>query len=306
MRRARVSEGGQASPEWLGVVLVVSLAFAAAVAAGVSIPGVGLARSIAERIVCAAGLGEGCGGERSGLVLAYGPELAAMVTEQTPRLDYEEGMRALPVDFRSCRADSCAEGAEGGPVRETLAGEPVTVFSHVVDCRDPEAATRDGFDCSGERAGSVYVQYWLYYPGSQTSRALFGDAGFHPDDWESWQTRVTPEGVDARASSHHGYNGSSGDPLNDTGWFGSKPGWTESTGRYSISGGSHAGQVGSAPSAPVRRPSSIERGPFRWTNPEVIRVIPIESLEGDWDEYEFEVTPPWAKEVYRDPEFEGT
>lgn len=288
------------------MVLVVSLAFAAIAAAGVSLPGVGLARTIADRLVCAAGLGEGCGGEPSELILAYGPELAALVGEHAPRLDYEEGMRALPVDFRSCREDACAEGADRGPVTASLEGEPVTLFTHAVDCRDAEEAAAEGYDCSGERAGNVYLQYWAYYPGSQTSRALFGERGFHPDDWEQLGVRIGADAVEARASSHHGYNGTGGDPLNDTGWLGAKPGWADYAGRYEISGGSHAGRVGRVATTNFRGPSSLRRGPPRWTPGRSLRIIPLESLRDDWRSWDFEVVPPWAKAVYRDPEARGT
>ena len=45
-----------------------------------------------------------------------------------------------------------------------------------------------GADCSGERAGKRYLQYWLYWPDSQTEP--FGERGYHPDDWESFQVRI--------------------------------------------------------------------------------------------------------------------
>ncbi|MDQ3571945.1 MAG: hypothetical protein M3383_03690, partial [Actinomycetota bacterium] len=274
----RVSrQDGQATPEWLGVVLVVALAFAALVSLGVRLPGAALARAIGERLICAVELGGGCGGVPGDLALAYGPELAALASRHAPALHYEEGMRALPVDFRDCREDRCAEGPGAGEVRRSLAGEPVTVFTHVIDCRDPQAATDVGFDCSGERAGNLYLQYWLYYPGSQTSRYLFGEQGHHPDDWESFMVRLNPSGeAVARASSHHGYNGYDGDPINDAGLLGGKPAWVDSTGRYSISGGSHAGRVGAPPSGPVRLPRSIHRGPHRWTPARAVRLIPLE------------------------------
>jgi hypothetical protein len=289
------NDRGQASPEWIGVVLLVALAFTAAIAAGLPVPGDGLARAVAARLACAAGLGDVCAGGGGALTAAYGPELAALVTERAPALDYEDGMRAVPVDFRDCRADACAEGAESGAVRESLAGEPVTAFVHVIDCRDAEAAARDGYDCAGERAGRIYLQYWLYYPGSQTSRQLYGEDGFHPDDFESFQVRIGRDGaVEARASSHHGYNGDSGDPVNDTGWFGAKAGWTKSSGLYFISGGSHAGQVGPRP-----------RG-ARWTEPGAIRLVPIEPLVAGAGKWRFEVSPPWSKAVYRDPEARDT
>lgn len=292
----RANQRGQATPEWLGLVLLVSLAFAAALAAGLPVPGGDLARALASRLVCAAGFAESCGGDQAPLTAAYGPELAALVTEHAPGLDYEDGMRAVPVDFRSCREDACAEGPESGPVRESLAGEPVTAFVHVIDCRDGDAAARDGYDCTGDRAGRIYLQYWLYYPGSQTARALYGAEGFHPDDFESFQVRIGRDGkAEARASSHNGYNGEGSDPINDTGWFGGKAAWTESTGRYFISGGSHAGRVG-------RRNA---RG-ARWTAAGAIRLIPVEPLVAAADRWSFEVSPPWGKAVYRDPEARGT
>lgn len=299
-------EHGQASPEWLGLVLLVTLLAGAVLAAGLPVPGADLGRAIAGRIACAVGLGPDCDGERGDLTLAYGPELAALVGEHAPRLEYEEGMRALPVDFRSCRQDACAEGAGQGLVTWSLAGEPVTAFAHVVDCRGERAATREGYDCSGERAGRVYLQYWLYYPGSQTSRALYGDKGFHPDDWESFQVRIDPDGsVDARASSHHGYNGTGGDPINDTGWVGLKAAWTDTTGRYSISGGSHAGRLGRGASrVPVRGLRAPQS--HRWTPGGAVRLIPIESLSDEWEDHAFEVTPPWQKPVFHDPEDRGT
>jgi len=290
------AERGQASPEWIGLILLVSLALAAALAAGASLPGADLARSVAARLVCAVGLGDRCGGDRGALALAYGAELAELVTEHVPTLDYEEGMRALPVDFRSCREDACAEGPDGGSVHVSDAGERVTIFVHVVDCRERADAAQAGFDCSGERAGRVYLQYWLYYPGSATARALLGDAGAHPDDFESFQVRIDPGGEAlARASSHHGYNGRHGDWLSDTGTV-AKPGWTESSGRYLISGGSHAGRVGRTDGPETRR----------WTSPEAIRLIPIETLGDEFSRHEFAVSPPWAKRVYRDPEHRGT
>lgn len=291
----RRDERGQATPEWLGLVFLVALAFIAATAAGLPAPGTDLARAVAARLVCAAGLGDSCAGAQTELGTAYGPELAALVAEHAPALDYEEGMRAVPVDFRSCREDACAEGPKAGAVRESLAGEPVTAFVHVIDCRDADSAAREGFNCSAERAGRVYLQYWLYYPGSQTSRQLYGEEGFHPDDFESFQVRFGSDGVvEARASSHHGYNGDSGDPVNDTGWFGAKAGWTDSTSRYFISGGSHAGRVSDRPHG------------ARWTEPHAIRLVPIEPLVAGADRWRFEVSPPWAKAVYRDPEHRDT
>jgi hypothetical protein len=292
-------EHGQAAPEWIGLVLLVTVALTAALAAGLPVPGTDLARAVAARIACAASLRH-CDGGAGALALAYGPELADLVAEHTPRLEYEEGMRALPVDFRDCREDACAEGPATGPVSESNDGLAVTVFAHAVDCRDGAAAARDGYDCSGDRAGRVYLQYWLYYPGSATARAVLGDAGAHPDDWESFQIRLDPDGgAEARASSHHGYNGDSGNWLSDSGLV-ERSAWTESTGRYFISGGSHAGRVGERP----RDRPEFARIPYRWTEPGAVRIIPIEPLAGG--RFRFAVSPPWEKSVYLDPEHRGT
>jgi len=289
------SELGQAGPEWLGIVLVVSMLFAGMVAAGVTVPGAEIATSLVEKLKCAVNLGEGCGGEPSALVLEYGPEVAELVAEHVPVLSYEEGMLALPIDYRECREVACAQGQDSGRAAESHAGQPVTLFSHVVDCRDPESPVPPSAVCTGEAAGNLYMQYWAYYPDSAT--APFGKAGYHPDDWESFQVRVTPTGVEERASSHHGYNGEGGDPINDTGWFGGKSAWTDGTGTYAISSGSHAGRVGSLPVLM-----------HRWTHPDDVMVIPIESLRGEWDDYAGspDHKPAWLKDVFLDPEATGT
>jgi len=288
------AEGGQASPEWLGTVLAVSLVFAAMAASGVALPGTDLARTLAARLVCAVGLGEGCGGQQTALVLQYGPELAETVSRHVPVLQYEQGMLSLPIDYRECREVACAQGPSSGVAEETNAGLPVTLFSHVVDCREPAAPVPPAARCDGERAGNLYVQYWAYYPDSRT--VPFGKAGYHPDDWESFQVRIGPESTQERASSHHGYNGHGGDPINDTGLLPGRAAWAEATGRYWISSGSHAGRVGAK--------DAFARLTFPWQ----VNVVPIESLRDVWGDYvgSPEHKPAWLKDVYYDPEATGT
>jgi hypothetical protein len=299
--RKRGGEGGQGTVEWLGLVFLVSLAMAAllALAAG-RVPGGGLARAIAARLICAAGLSEACSAPPP-LVAAYGPELAARVVDNAPEIDYEDGMSDLPVDFRYCRGGPCAKGSGSGAVRASGTGEPVAAFVHVVDCRDN---TRPGFhrprryDCSGGRADNVYVQYWLYYGSSSTSpwSELPGSPGAHEDDWEGYQIRIRPSGTDARATSHHGY-GYRGGPVNwptDVGLL-HKAAWGESTGHLYVSSGSHAGHV----YEPARRSA-------RWTPAAELLLIPIESLAPADRHAAFAIAPPWRKPVFRDPEDQGT
>jgi hypothetical protein len=126
--------------------------------AGLRAPGVALAHQVAERIVCAVRLTYGCRSDPQ-LAAPYG-DLAAAVRDNAPKVVYERGMTAMPVDFRSCRSPACSDGPLTGSVSRSLAGRAVTAFTHLIDCRDPRAGPARGFECSGQRAGRVYVQYW--------------------------------------------------------------------------------------------------------------------------------------------------
>ncbi len=285
------------------------------------LPGTTLAESIAERLVCAVRLTEDCRSEPK-LKAAYGHEIAALLRAHAPALLYEEGMRALPVDFRRCRADGCAEGGEAGPQTRSRAHEPVTAFTHVIDCRGGHAARaeRAGADCSGERRGNLYLQYWFYYPGSATAEgstplkpairkisAKLGKPSYHPDDWESYQVRVGPRGRFARASSHHGHSYELGSDRLVPGYrldrrgrratVVKRPrvenGWGPDVGTLYVSGGSHAGNA------------RVYKRVARTTKDHRLRLIPLRRIART-DGTAFEVTPPWAKRVFFDPEASGT
>jgi hypothetical protein len=257
-------ERGQATVEWLGLLLLAALVLVALLwLAGPRLPGTSLTEAIAERLICAVRLSDGCRSDPA-LFAAYG-QVAELLRAEAPTIVYEDGMRALPVDFRRCREPACGDGPAAGRVDRSQTGIGVAAFTHVIDCRDPAAGTAAGFDCSAGRAGNLYLQYWLYYPDSATYRGVpfAEDRGFHRDDWESYAVRIEPSGrVYARASSHNGYNGP------DDGMFswasdaaGHLPGaseirdaqeatglrnpggWTPAQGRLYVSGGSHAGHA---------------------------------------------------------------
>jgi hypothetical protein len=156
-------QAGQATVEWVGLVLVVAALLGGLLAAiGSGIPAGLVARSIALRLLCAVDLTSTCA-ESGDLVAAYGPELAAAVERNAPEIVYESGMTGLPVDFRSCRAQACANGPDSGAVWRSDTGEPAVAFVHVVDCRTELArteSTMNGYECDGDRAGNAYVQYW--------------------------------------------------------------------------------------------------------------------------------------------------
>jgi hypothetical protein len=278
---------------------------AALVATGVGIPGGTLARAIASRILCAVAVADSCGDEPA-LIAAYGTEVGALARDHMPTLAFEDGSHGLPVDWRRCRTSACGDGPEEGAVGRTDVGLPVTAFVHVVDCRAGSETERA--DCSGGRAGRLYLQYWLYYADSATFRGIpiAQDKGFHEDDWESVQVRIGEDGeVDERASSHHGYNyrGDEANLASDAGLgplrdlneaIGARAenGWGPETGVLLVSGGSHAGNLGDEPGG-------------RYTPAATVHLVPLEPVAAT-DSTRFAISPPWLKSVWRDPEAEGT
>ena len=161
-----------------------------------------------------------------------------------------------------------------------------------------------------------------------------GGLEHHEDDWEGGQVRVTPDGVESRATSHHGYNYDGG-PMSwpsDAGLV-SRSAWDRSTGKLFVSGGSHAGHVHENRRLAVRRvghaaadlgvdayalgehrrpraklPHRLTVPPARtrWTPASRLTLIPIETLGDGRSRPRFAITPPWEKEVYSDPENQGT
>lgn len=292
------SERGQGTVEWVAMTLLVSVLMLAAVAAGVRVPGATLAGALADRLLCAASLADGCGDEPA-LIAAYGSEVGRLVRRQMPMLAFEQGSSAVPVDFRRCRSSACSDAAGEGLIHKTDEDLPVTAFVHVIDCREDEAGQTEasGADCSGERAGNLYLQYWTYYADSATLRGMpvAGTKGYHRDDWESVQFRLRPDGsVDQRASSHHGYNYqlSYANWMSDAGVV-PHDGWGPETRLLLVSGGSHAGNsIGLA---------SIDR----FTPGRRVHLVPLEQVAAETDA-RFAVSPPWLKRVWLDPEAQGT
>lgn len=290
---------GQSTVEWVGLITLIAGLMAMLTAAGIRVPAAGLAHSVSTKVLCAAALSKSCAGEGS-LDSVYGSDLANLVRSGTPSLMYGPDMLGLPVDYRTCRSPWCADGPGQGEVSESTAGEPVTLFTRVVEGED----------------GSKYIQYWAYYPESASLRGapVLEAEGYHRNDWESMQIRVDPEGnVTERASSHTGYNHtrSAVNWGSDLGWgfftdlaekvgLRDKGGWGEATGSYLIAGGSHAGNV-AGNTADGNYPS--------YTPAALVRLVPLESIRNsplsrpaDFDP----ITPPWEKKVWTDGEAEGT
>jgi hypothetical protein len=312
-----VQERGQAAVEWVGLVAMVALLLLALVTAA-RLPGTALARAMASRMLCAVAMADGCGDEPA-LIAAYGTEVGKLVRRHMPTILFERGSRAMPVDFRRCRSSSCGDGSARGLAHKTDFGLPVTAFVHVIDCREVEGGSAlhvsgpgswSGADCSGSRAGNLYLQYWTYYADSATLRGvpIAGEAGYHRDDWEGVQIRIAPDGqIDERASSHHGYNyvqsvanaGSDAGigPLSDAAQaIGARPrdGWGPETRLLVVSGGSHAGNTNAF--------LNIDRV----TPGRRVHLVALEPIAVEEGATRFAISPPWRKRAWRDPEAEGT
>lgn len=324
--------GGQATLEWTGLVLLVAALFTGLILAGARPPGPAFAHAVFRRMLCAASLSSSCGATPS-LERSYGERIAADIRRYAPDLAFGPDLLGLPVDYRTCRSAWCADPDGYGMVTQSTAGEPVTLFTRTLDCRDGAPSVEPGErgvaarsggvgtgrpapDCSGERAGSLFITYWAYYPESASLRGapVLERKGYHRHDWESFQVRVDADGnVSNRASSHNGYNHtrSVANWGSDAGWdflkraveragLRERGGWGAATGTYLVAGGSHAGNV--------------EDRAGRWAYPRYtpasrVRLVPLERIRGGplarparFDP----ITPPWEKDVWLDGEAEGT
>jgi len=312
---------GQATVEWTGLLLLVSIALAGLAAVGSRIDGWSFGGHLTHRFLCA--VKRHCADGDRALARAYGDDLAALVRAHAPNLVYEPGERELPVDWRRCRRAGCANApdAPGLDVHRSGVGERATAFTRVL-----------------RRGGRTFLQYWLYYPDSNSTwagsdvawaaawllpypRGIVGAPSYpgrHRDDWETYHARIEPGGgVWVRASSHGHYQGCKDERCRNR-WIGAT-GWTR------VSRGSHAGHIPmrGETSAPVARtpprlgmlpgaaPVRVPRFPLfpgldldeRTTTAEGLRLIPLETHgRRRYRPLDDGVRPPWRKDVYRDPE----
>src|SRR3954465_11023932 len=197
------SERGQASVEWIGLLLLLSLAFAALLAFLPAVDGRPLGAAVARALVCA--VKRDCQAEGLALRRAYGERDAGLVRANAPSIAYEPGVLTLPIDYRRCRSHRCSDAPDDRDLdvhRSARGGAPATAFTHVV-----------------HRGDKTYIQYWLYYPDSPSTfmhshgilkrfYAPLGihDPAFHRDDWEGYQVRLDSGGATSvRATKHGGY-----------------------------------------------------------------------------------------------------
>jgi hypothetical protein len=298
------SEHGQATIEWVGLVLLVALVLGALPLASIDVDGRSLGGLLAHRIVCAAKAG--CHDGDAELALAYGRRDAELVRRNAPNIVYEHGEPSLPVDYRRCRSRECSDAPDDHDLdaHRTGSGSRATVFVHVI-----------------RRGGRRYVQYWFYYPDSNTtlggsdklwkmsllplvSKLVRGTSrypGFHPDDWEGYQVRIDRDGrVFARATSHGHYQGCKQRECHNR--------WVPATGWTRVSRGSHAGHlpVDIRGREPLRlRPRYPGRDMHERTSTgDGLRLVPLERVDKrNYRPLETPgVLPPWLKRAWREPE----
>ncbi len=297
------SQHGQAAVEWIGLVLLVALALGVAPLLALHVDGRSVGGLLAHRFVCA--VRGHCDDGQIALARAYGKKDAELVRRYTPNLVYEHGEPSLPVDYRRCRSVECSKAPDDHRLdaHRTTRGQRASVFVHVV-----------------RRGGRRYIQFWFYYPDSNTtwagsdklwrhsilplvSKAVRGESGypgFHLDDWEGYQLRVEPGGaVFARSTSHGHYQGCKQAACHNR--------WVPATGWTRVSRGSHAGHLplDLGGERPLRlRPrypgADIEE---RTTTGDGLRLIPLERVNRRrYRPLDKGIKPPWRKGVYRDPE----
>src|SRR3954452_8526537 len=292
-----VSERGQASIEWIGLLLLVSIALAAGLAFVPAVDGRALGAALARALVCA--VRGDCGAERAALQHAYGARDAELVRRYAPNIVYEHGTLTLPVDYRHCRSHRCSDAPDDRDLdvhRSARGGARATAFTHVV-----------------HRGGNTYVQYWLYYPDSPStflhSHGLLKtlgihDPGFHPDDWEAFTVRIDTHGRTAVRASAHGH------------WqwckhIWCKNHWGPGTGWTRVSRGSHAGHIPLGMKPHVKRWSvGIRYRPLRpgaglherSTTAPGLHLVPLETVDHHGSKpKKGGIKPPWTKEVYVNP-----
>src|SRR3954466_4352657 len=227
------SQRGQATIEWTAVVLLVAGVLGAAVAFVPAVDGRSLGGALAHAITCSA-RGQ-CDGGDSRLARAYGLADAELLRRFAPNIVYEPGTHTLPVDFRRCRSHRCSDAPDDQSLEVTASTRgrvPAAAFTRVV-----------------HRGADTFLQYWFYYPDSNTvvgpSSAVWNHSplalagrypGFHRDDWEGYQVRLGADGKAAvRATSHLGYQGCKRRECHNR--------WTPVTGWTRVSKGSHAGHI---------------------------------------------------------------
>ena len=237
------------------------------VAAGVRVPGAaagaggGLADSLRG---CAGGRLRGRAGADRGLWDGSGEAGAASTCR---RCSSSRGRGRCRSTFGAAASTACGDGCRA----RASAAAPTPA------CRSPPSSTwstagrrrrsdseADGADCSGSRAGNLYIQYWTYYADSATLRGvpIAGDAGLpprrlgggadpHPARRLGRRARLLPQRLQPRPGGRQLGLGRRHRPAQGRGRSARRSraanGWGPETHLLLVSGGSHAGNAAGIP-----------------------------------------------------------
>ena len=261
-----MADRGQATVEWVGIALAIAVLLGSAALVGGDLPQVVARGLLGDREVRH--------GDRWALLHEH---WGAVIRRHAPVLVLERDRHgddaSVPVDFRTCREPTCARAGSARPV----------AFVHVLR-REPAA---------------VYLQYWLYYPASQTSHLpLAALRGAHRDDWEGVVVRIdrATGAVSARASAHGGFTGAGP-------WWTASSGWRPIDGRPLVfrAAGSHANGFG---------PADVDLAGDAWNGTlatvDDLLLLPADEAPSARRRFSREASPPWWKAAWRDPEVPGT
>ena len=260
----RRSERGQATVEWSALGLMLALLFATAAFAVARTDAWRFGDGIVHSIVCAV---EGGCEERDSLDLAYGDEVGGAGAALLARTSCTSAAapRCRSTSAAAARRTARTARTRRAQIDRSRAGLPVTAFTRVVDRR--------------AAGGSLYLQYWFYYPESFTGgdrpavrRQLAGLSpgrlGGLPGARLARRTRV---GARHRARRLRR--------------------------RLGAVDGLDARVRAAATPASLAQRGAGERS----TPASKMALVPLERLKGT-SRYGFEVSPPWRKDVYRVPE----
>ncbi len=147
-------------------------------------------------------------------------------------------------------------------------------------------------DCSGERSGNLYLQYWFYYPGSATGE---GSTPLKGAIRNASSAMGKPSLSPGRLGELPGADRARRPPLL------AAPARTTATGRAARARGSDRTlRLGRQPRGPGRGPRRPPDHQGRPPDPDPAGRI------ARTDSTPVRRTPPWRKRVYLDPEYEGT
>jgi hypothetical protein len=203
-----------------------------------------------------------------------GPTWGPVIRRYAPDLVLERDRyrrdRSVPVDFEACRALACA----------AYGTSAAAAYVHLV-----------------RRPGRAYIEYWLYYPDSQSDHLpVAALAGYHRDDWEGVIVRIDAGGVAARASAHLGFNGAGP-------WWSPDPGW-HPIGPHPLiyrAAGSHANGF---------RSHDIDLAGDDWNGTlgraSLALLLPGDAAPSARRRFAAGALAPWRKRVWVDPEARGT